>query len=304
MADFTNDFSWSKSRDNLFKECARKYYFRYYGSWGGWEFNAPERVRQIYILKQLKSRYIWIGQVVHSCIERSIKNISKGIRPINIEEIIKITERMMRADFASSKSRRYLKIPKTCALFEHEYNIDVGEDEWEKVYAYVEECLRNFYGSELYQELYSCSLPKENWLEIEEFSSFWLDYVKVYVSLDFAYKHEQDIVIYDWKTGRSEKLEKDNIQLACYALYAMEKWKVPTTNIKTAEYNLGRNEIHKFPVDSAVIEGVKEYIRGSIRDMKELLRDKVLNEAVEEDFVKTIDENRCSKCNFQKVCLT
>ncbi len=301
MKELVNEFSWSKSRDIMFRKCARKYYFNYYGGWGGWKLNAPERTRQIYILKQLTIRYIWIGQVVHSCIERSMKNLYRGIRPLNMEEIIQITLKMMRGDFVSSQRKRYLRKPKTCALFEHEYDIDVDKEAWNRVFGHVEECLRNFYDSKVYQKV--CSLPKDNWLEIEEFSHFWLDYVKVSVSLDFACKEGKDVIIYDWKTGKSEKMERDNTQLACYALYAMEKWEVPIANIKTIEYNLARNETYEFPVDEAVIEGVKEYMKGSIRDMKELLRDEDLNEAVEDDFTKTTDENVCSQCNFRKVCV-
>jgi hypothetical protein len=37
MPELTNDFSWSRSRDNTFQECKRRYYYHYYGSWGGWE---------------------------------------------------------------------------------------------------------------------------------------------------------------------------------------------------------------------------------------------------------------------------
>ncbi len=301
MGKFVNEFSWSQSRDIVFGECARKYYYHYYGSWGGWELDAPEIRRKLYILKQLKNRYMWIGSVVHSCIERSVKNIYRGIKPLDTERILQITLKMMRGDFVSSQRKRYLRKPKTCALFEHEYDIDVDKEAWNRVFDHVEECLRNFYGSKVYQKI--CSLPKDNWLEIEEFSHFWLDYVKVYVSLDFACKEGKDVIIYDWKTGRSEKTERDNTQLACYALYAMEKWEVPAVNIKTIEYNLARNETYESPTDERVIEGVKEYMRGSIRDMKQLLRDEDLNEAVEDDFTKTTEENVCSQCNFRKVCV-
>ena len=31
-----NTFSWSVSRDNVLRECPRKYWFNYYGHWGGW----------------------------------------------------------------------------------------------------------------------------------------------------------------------------------------------------------------------------------------------------------------------------
>ena len=39
-AELKNEFSWSNSRDATFRECPRRYYFRYYGSWGGWSVSA------------------------------------------------------------------------------------------------------------------------------------------------------------------------------------------------------------------------------------------------------------------------
>ena len=88
--ELQNTFSWSVSRDNLFRECLRKYYFSYYGYWGGWQQDAPERTRMIYILKQLKNRPIWIGQVVHSCIARSLQNLSRGVPLLDLQEILNL----------------------------------------------------------------------------------------------------------------------------------------------------------------------------------------------------------------------
>ena len=73
MSTFKNEFSWSISRDRVFQTCPRQYYFNYYGYWGGWDINAPARIRQIYILKQLKNRYMWAGAKVHDCIERTLE---------------------------------------------------------------------------------------------------------------------------------------------------------------------------------------------------------------------------------------
>ena len=71
--DFRNEFSWSKSRDGLFRECPKKYYFHYYGSWGGWVASEDDKVKQIYYLKKLKSKELWLGSVVHDVIEFILK---------------------------------------------------------------------------------------------------------------------------------------------------------------------------------------------------------------------------------------
>ena len=40
MAELTNEFSWSRSRDGTFQDCRRRYFYHYYGAWGGWEAAA------------------------------------------------------------------------------------------------------------------------------------------------------------------------------------------------------------------------------------------------------------------------
>lgn len=41
----TPRFSWSWSRDRVLRECARRYYWHYYGSFGGWRSGASEEAR-------------------------------------------------------------------------------------------------------------------------------------------------------------------------------------------------------------------------------------------------------------------
>lgn len=70
MSNFKSEFSWSISRDRIFQIWPRQYYFNYYGYWLGWEINVPLRVKQIYILKQLKNRYMWVELKVSSHCEK------------------------------------------------------------------------------------------------------------------------------------------------------------------------------------------------------------------------------------------
>ena len=107
MSTFKNQFSWSISRDRVFKTCPRQYYFNYYEYWGGWEINAPRRVRQIYVLKKLINRYMWAGAKVHDCIERTLTNLQRGISVLDVDQIVDITLNQMREEFRSSREKRY-----------------------------------------------------------------------------------------------------------------------------------------------------------------------------------------------------
>jgi len=297
---FKNDFSWSKTRDEVFRTCPRQYWFNYYGYWNGWFEDAPERTRQIYVLKNLRNRHIWAGEKVHECIERSLNNIRRGIKVLPVDEIVSITIDQMRAEFRSSRLRNYLKNPKSCALFEHEYATQVSDEEWKELAQHVEICLRNFYASDIFDGLKSHS--REGWLEVEEFSSFQLDDFRVHLVIDCAIKEGKDIFIYDWKTGKSIP-EDLPLQLSCYALYALEKWRVSPESLMVIEYNLSYNKATEFSVSQADADDMKGYIRGSVKDMRSLLTDPEDNLPLEEERFSKVEDNRISlRCNFLKIC--
>lgn len=300
MPEFKNDFSWSKTRDEIFKTCPRQYWFTYYGYWNGWLESVPERTHQIYILKNLKTRRVWAGEKVHECIRRSLNNIRRGINVLPVDEIVSITVDQMRAEFRSSRSKNYRKNPKSCALFEHEYGIEVADDDWKDVANTVETCLRNFYASDIYDALKSH--PRDQWLEVEEFSSFQLNQIRVNLAIDCAIREGEDIYIYDWKTGKSIP-EDLSIQLCCYALCAVEKWRVPPDFVKLIEFNLSFNKSDWFSVTNKEVDSIQGYIRGSIKDMQSLLIDTENNTPMDEERFSKIDDARVSnRCNFRRVC--
>ena len=93
------------------------------------------------------------------------------------------------------------------------------------------------------------------------------------------------------------------MQLACYAMYAMEKWGVDPENVKLIEYNLLANQGVEFSVGTSEIENTKTYIAGSIADMQSLSVDAGNNVPKEEEsFQKVEDERVRAGCNFRKVC--
>ncbi|NIQ39842.1 MAG: hypothetical protein GTN81_14830 [Proteobacteria bacterium] len=300
MNQIRNEFSWSKTRDDVFQTCPRQYFFNYYGHWGGWEKNAPERTRQIYILKNLKNRYMWAGEKVHECIKHTLRHLQRGIPLLDVDRIVSITLNQMREEFRSSRDKRYLTHPKTCALFEHEYTVELEDGEWKTVADNVEQCLRNFYGSDIFSMLKK--LPRELWLEVEDFSSFYLDGKRIWAVIDCSFKTDDGATIIDWKTGRGPETDI-SLQLACYGMYAVEKWGFKPGKVKLVEYNLLADQTAEFSINAGEIENAKAYIRGSIADMQSLLVDVENNvPKAERFFEKVKDERTRGRCNFKKVC--
>ncbi len=300
MNELRNEFSWSKTRDEVFQICPRQYYFRYYGHWGGWDQDAPERTRQIYILRNLKNRYMWAGEKVHECIQHTLRNLQRGIPILDVDRIVSITLNRMREEFRSSRERRYLIHPKTCALFEHEYEAEVDDAEWKRVAESVEACLRNFYGSEVFSMLRE--LPREKWLEVENFSSFYLEGIKVWAVIDCSFRTDDGATIIDWKTGRGPESDI-SLQLACYGMYAVNQWGFDAEQVKLVEYNLLTDQIAEFSISPGEIENARAYIRGSVADMQSLLIEIEKNVPKPEGFFEKVkDEKIRNRCNFRKVC--
>ena len=296
-----NVFSWSKSRAEEFEECQRKYFYARYLSWGGWEKSAPDRIRQAYVLKNLKNRWAWKGECVHHVIEEVLKNYRAG-RVVSFEEAeAKLTE-TMRKNYRSSKTALYRQDPKrNLGLFEHEYALAVTDDTWKRIHDESVKCLRNFYGSPLFEELKADDKP--SWLVIEDLEEFDFEGSKIFVKLDFARKKNGVIEIYDWKTGKTNG--ETSVQLATYAFYAMQKWKVPLKEVRTLLVNLTAEipYAQDVPLNEGLLEDARVFIKASVSRMQGLLTDPAHNVAKPaEAFAYAADSKACDRCNFYKIC--
>ncbi|MEA3560573.1 MAG: PD-(D/E)XK nuclease family protein [Candidatus Omnitrophota bacterium] len=301
MTAFKNEFSWSKSRDEIFRECRRKYYYSKYGFWEGWNFNADPGIREIYILKQLKSRYMWKGEVVHYIVSETIKDLeAERYYPLN--HYLDLLTARMRNDFRMSANRYYRENPKkTTGLFEHEYNIDVAKEEWVKLSESARDCLKNFFADPFYARLRDKDSTRV--LQNEKTQKFTFEGTTIWVKLDLVIKDNSGITIIDWKTGRFPDNDF-SIQLGCYSLYAMQQWNLSLKDLSAVEFNLGslKNIIHE--IDEDKLNHVKSYMKKSIISMKKLLYDPLKNLARKDDFACTDNEKACRMCNFKKVCKT
>ena len=300
MADLANTFSWSRSRGVMFEECRRKYFYHYYGAWGGWVSDAPPEIRRLYVLKQLTGRQGWAGRVVHEAIEMALKVLHAG-RDLPEPWLIDETLRRMRQEWLFSKHGRYRETPKgPLALFEHEYGIAVPDRTWQVLRDHVLRCLRNFHRLPLLVEIRDT--PPERWILIEDIRAFDFEGTPVYAAPDFGYWTTADrLALVDWKTGRPDP-EETAVQLGCYALYARDVLDVEPERVDLLEVNLREGAVTVHPWDAARVAAIRERLRLSIRAMKAWLRDPDANVAVMDDFERTEELRICRWCNFRAVC--
>jgi hypothetical protein len=283
----------------MFQDCRRRYFYHYYGSWGGWDAGVAEEVRRLYVLKQLASRQMWAGRIVHDAIEMALHTFRDG-RTVPVEGFVRDVVERMRAEWRSSRDGRYRDNPKTCALFEHEYAVDIRPEAWQALRANVENCLRNFFTLPLLARIRDT--PPEHW-SIEHWSrSFEFEGTPMWIAPDFGFwDGDNRLVLVDWKTGGADP-DATAFQLGCYALYAAEVLGVPPANVDLIECNLREPLVTAHKWDDARLEAIRAQLRLSIRAMKAYLADPDANVAVMADFERTEELRICRWCNFRAVC--
>ena len=209
----------------------------------------------------------------------------------------------MRSGWRDSVNQVWKQYPKKTNLFELYYGDGkhVPREETDAIKERVLECIDNFANSAIVKTIKS--VPFLNWKPIDTLDTFAIDDLKVWCAVDFAYTDADGVLhIIDWKTG-SEKKDALRFQLACYALYALEKWYVPVEKIAPhGVFLYDGARVSDFSVDAALLVSAKDQILTSAQAMKAKLKDVANNVAEEEDFPCNPNEFNCRNCNFREVC--
>lgn len=300
MAKFENNFSWSFSRHRLFHDCRRAYWYNYYGSWGGWDADAPDEARLAYRLKQSVNMPMWLGDLVHRMAERILGDLQN--RELNtVENYQKQMRKWMNREWLQSVEGKWKWKPKyNLNLFEHYYGIEITAEERVAARDKVYRCIAHFMESPLFAEL--AALGPAEWKSIEKLDQFPVNDVPVFVKLDLATAPaENSVVVYDWKTGK--RSDDTAVQLGCYALYAYQVWRIPLENQRLVSFYLDDNEVAEARPDASHLVETKDFILNSIEEMRATLDGPIeKNEATKENFPMTERRGKCRRCAYREMC--
>ncbi len=300
-----NQLTWSVSRDRLFRECRRAYYYNYYGSWGGWDAAAAdERTRKLYVLKNLQSLQMWAGGIVHEVIAEALQRHAAKRTLIEKSRLFDRARHKMREGWLDAVNRKWQAAPKKTNLSELYYGngTELPREQTDKVQQRVYDCLESFAVSSLLEEAISASYM--NWKPIDTLDSFLLrDETKVWCAVDFAFFDRQGgLRILDWKTG-GEYSDELQLQLSCYALYGMDKWQIPLDRLRLAGVFLNdQARVSEYQISEDELSRTRATIYSSIQEMRSFLQEPEKNRAQEKDFPPCEDQRICSRCNFREVC--
>ena len=304
MSTLTNDFSWSVSRDQLFRTCRRAYYFNYYASWGGWDAGAPPRTRQLYLLKQIKTLEMWAGSIVHETIAETLNRYARKQTPIRTAELQARARQKLRAGWLEAVNREWQRRPKKNNLHGLYYGNGktLPRERTDRVRDLVYSSLATFVESETLKAL--LAVPYMNWKPVDQLDTFQLDGLKVWCAVDCAFTDPAGhLTIVDWKTGR-EKPETLRLQLASYAHFARQKWFASPDSIRLQGVFLGDGgRVSDYPLDDADLVEARDAILKSAADMRQVLDDPRHNIPMdEEQFEVCTADWPCRTCKFKAAC--
>ena len=187
-----------------------------------------------------------------------------------VAELVNRARGLLNAAFIDSTRNRDLwaqKPNKYYMMQEVYYN---GKLEQAMVVDYKERLptiFESFLQSETFQQITS-SKGSLRIGEPEQFRSMQIDDTQVYVVMDFHYFDElaDKWIIIDWKTGGES--EDDRQQLALYAYYVQEKYRVPLENIEVYNEYLKTGQRKKYNLTHFDIENILHTFKRSVLEMK------------------------------------
>ncbi|MBL0388371.1 PD-(D/E)XK nuclease family protein [Tumebacillus sp. ITR2] len=295
------EWSWSHSRDHLFQECPRRYYYHYYGSHNGWLRDASEEQREAYRLKQMANLFLIFGDALHQVADMYIRQWQSKSHLFSYTELhTKVRNMMNQAVLESKNVEQWMEAPKKRKmLVEWYYYNQLPKRIVEMIKERMETCLTNLLDSESLQEI--TTDPRVEILEMEKLNTIYVRGEKVYVKLDVLYRIGDRYIIADWKTGQ----EDDSIeeQLYLYAYYLHRELAVPLEQIEIRTEYLLPGECKKTYVTQANLEQVEEKIISSTTEMKSYLQDPVQNQPLARlDFEGAASSRSCMYCNYRQLC--
>lgn len=297
--------SWSRSRHDMRRICARRYYWHYYVSWGGWDEDADETSRRAYRLKQLTALRPELGRCVHRRAFETGFRVAQGLEPPALEELLRRTRDELNSVVAASSDRSaFVRRPRDRPFLRSAwYGEGLDDEEVERVRRRLEPTHRALHGHEIWEGVRSGECEVEAMDDPDRVADprFELDGVPVYAEPDVVLRRRSDDrpVVVDWKTGAAKA--DDRWQVALQAL-AVRATTGEEAFVGRLEY-LADDRSLEVELGPEALDRAERRARRSLEEMRAILEDPEENRAAGTSaFPLTENRSACRWCNFFELC--
>ncbi|MDR1511683.1 MAG: PD-(D/E)XK nuclease family protein [Endomicrobium sp.] len=286
--NYTDILGWSISRYEKFSNCKRQYFYDYYA-----KFDEEMPLEKIQFLKNLTSKPLETGSIVHDIIRDILNRYKKNAKPLNKDKFFKYSLKMTEK-YCCSKT-----------FFEHYYNGEIILTS--KIYEKIKKILENFLDSSRFAWIEKNSLVQSSkWIiEPEGFGEFRVKNHKAFCKVDFLFPSLDKIYIMDWKTGKPDE-RKHLKQLTGYTLWANYHFNKKADDISpTIVYLHPQYKENNVKIDNRSILEFENTIVNETKNMYEYLIDVERNiPKNKKEFPYTNNTVLCKYCNYKEICIS
>ena len=306
---------WSFSRDRALEECARLYYHKVFGSWGGWSAGPDTPAWRAYRLKHLVTVEQVVGIEVHERARELVRAIREGRpRPTEAELLDRCWEALGRLRQADVRS--FLLRPKARPLLRRVY---YGEQvDWEALFqsagSSLERCIAALAASPVLDDVGRCAPTGILLPEPFDRVPFTVDGrpVHLWAAPDLVLSPPVEtpcpsgriLEIIDWKTGGGRGAED---QVAIYAVFLRARLRVPFAEGRYhgRVVSLADGTESRFILRRDDFIAAADRIAAGVREMRSFLADADSGRPLHRGAFPMVAEEgrwRCARCSFAEIC--
>lgn len=299
--DAIRKVAWSYSKRTVLEQCTRKYYYSYFG--GNKRLAKDDENKEtIVMLKRLQNRYERVGQILHLVIGAYLRNSQKG-NSWNADRLKNWASEIFEKDVAYSQDPSSMDISNDkyppALLAEFYYELPDARELCLQVKKRLIQALDTFLNSEAVSQYRRGGSHVDAIIE-KPFTITENLACKTEGRIDLAYFSENRFTIVDWKLGEEDNAGDDSLQLAVYALWAVQTYGYKPRSIRVCKIFLGSEKVVDFGCDDEVLAVARARILQDAERM--LLLDRYGKDANANAFTPSAQKAVCRLCSFMKVC--
>lgn len=294
--------TWSYSRRSMLEQCPRRYYYEYFAA-NKRLAKADPMKEEVHLLKSVQNRHLRMGTILHLVIGTYLRKAQQGeIR--SGESLVGWARKIFAADRAYS--RRYMNSGSTTHAEKYDPTL-LGEylsgdpradalcDETEES---LVAAIRSFTEYDQYADFRAAGSARDALIEHRfRLSAFPC---RVTGKVDLSYQYAGRVTVVDWKSGSGDGSGDDSLQLAAYALWAVEQYSCLPETLRVCKVHLASDEIIDFPVDADVLAAARARV---IQDAERMgAMEGYGKDATVAAFTPCAHLRVCQLCPFRNVC--
>lgn len=295
---------WSHSRRDLFDKCQLAYYREYYGGNKKTAKSEPDK-EHLHFLKSLQSRYENAGTILHRVIRTFLAKAQAG-QVWSLDYLQKWAGESFRRDVEFSKlypanvnqfaGDKYPPI----LLLEFYYNLPNAQELCAQVEERMLAALANFYLHNNFDLLRRGAMQSGALLEAKVKVPGQNAVLSGQLDAAFRWHEDERFKVVDWKMGAANEPADESLQLAFYAMAAMNEFNCSAGEIDVYRAHLGDGEVVSATFSNSQLERAKARINQDVERMR--LMD-VYGQAAEGAAFEPCRQSRvCAGCVFQGRC--